>query len=403
MEAMTAEKILIVDDEPEAIENCRRILSRHRYHCVVEADSNRALAVIERERPQVLLTDLRMPGLDGIGLLKAAKHIDSTIKVVLLTAYASIQTAVVSMRYGAFDYLAKPFTGQELRTVVRRALGQEEDEASPRDGVRSAPAKGPAERGTTAEEGVLIGNSAAIQRVREIVERVAETEASLLISGEAGTGKEYLARTIHARSARRTKPFLPVACIAGDESVLDRQLFGGESSAGSQPGLLESAPGGTLFLDEVGGLSPRLQAKVARALKERRGRRVGEERFFDLDVRVMAASTQDLQLLCGRGGFREDLYWQLNIVPVALNPLRERAEDIDVLAQWFLRACQRQGADDPQLWPGFTPRASRRLRHYPWPGNLRELRSVIEHAAVLADGSLLDLAHLPDRLWTSRQ
>jgi two-component system response regulator AtoC len=402
METTAADKILIVDDEPDAIENCRRILSRHRYHCVVEADSHRALAVIERERPQVLLTDLRMPGLDGIGLLKAAKLIDPTIKVVLLTAYASIQTAVASMRHGAFDYLAKPFTGQELRTVVQRALGQEDDDASARAGVSFSPVNGLTESVTTAQEGVLIGNSAATQTVREVVERVAVTEASLLISGEAGTGKEYLARTIHARSARQSKPFVSVGCIADDESVLETQLFGAALSAGSQPGLLELAQGGTLFLDEVGGLGSRLQAKVARALKERRGRRVGEERFYDLDLRVIAASTQDLQRLCGRGEFREDLYWQLNVVPIVLHPLRERVEDIDVLAHWFLRACQARGTDDQLMWQDFTPRARRRLRHYPWPGNLRELRSVIEHAAVFADGSLIDLTHLPDRLRTAR-
>lgn len=270
METLAPDKILIVDDEPDAIENCRRILSRHRYHCVGEADSNRALAVIERERPQVLLTDLRMPGLDGIGLLQAAKLIDPTIKVVLLTAYASIQTAVASMRHGAFDYLAKPFTGQELRTVVQRALGQEGDDTSDRNTAPFSPAKGPAESGTAAPEGVLIGNSPATQAVREVVERVAATEAALLISGELGTGKEYLARTIHARSVRHSKPFVSVGCIAGDEATLEAQLFGAEGSMRSQPGLLESAQGGTLFLDEVGGLSPRLQAKVARALKDRK-------------------------------------------------------------------------------------------------------------------------------------
>jgi DNA-binding NtrC family response regulator len=402
VDTLAPEKILIVDDEPEAIENCRRILSRHRYHCVGEADSNRALAVIERERPQVLLTDLRMPGLDGIGLLKAAKLIDPTIKVVLLTAYASIQTAVASMRHGAFDYLAKPFTGQELRTVVQRALGQAGDDTSDRAGVSFSPVNGLTESGTAAPEGVLIGNSPATQRVREVVERVAATEATLLISGEAGTGKEYLARTIHARSVRQSKPFVSIGCIAGDEATLEAQLFGIEGALGSQPGLLEMAQGGTLFLDEVGGLSPRLQAKVARALKESRGRRVGEEQYYDVDLRVMAASTQDLQSLCGRGEFREDLYWLLNVVPIVLHPLRERVDDIDVLAHWFLRACQVRGTDDQLLWQDFTPRARRRLRHYPWPGNLRELRSVIEHAAVLADGSLIDLTHLPDRLRTAR-
>lgn len=402
MQPVALEKILIVDDEPDAIENCRRMLSTQRYQCLGEGDPQQALAVIERERPLVLLTDLRMPGLDGIALLQAARRINPAIKVVLLTAYASIQTAVASMRHGAFDYLAKPFTGQELRTVVQRALGQEDDDSSTRAGVLFSPVNGLTESGPTAQEGVLVGNSSATQTVREVVERVAATEASLLISGETGTGKEYLARTIHSRSARQSKPFMMLSCIASDESALEAQLFGAELSAGSQPGLLESAQGGTLFLNEVGGLSSRLQAKVARALKERRGRRVGEERFYDLDVRVIAASTQELQPLCGSGGFREDLYWHLNVVPILLRPLRERVEDIDVLAHWFLRACQARGTDDQLLWQDFTPRARRRLRHYPWPGNLRELRSVIEHAAVLAGGSLIDLTHLPDRLRTSR-
>lgn len=402
METLTPDKILIVDDEPDAIENCRRILSRHRYQCVGEADSNRALAVIERERPQVLLTDLRMPGLDGIGLLQAAKRIDPAIKVVLLTAYASIQTAVASMRHGAFDYLAKPFAGQELRTVVQRALGQESGVASVRAEVSRAPVTGLMERGTAAQEGVLIGNSAATQMVRDVVERVAATEAALLISGEAGTGKEYLARTIHARCVRLSKPFVSVGCIAGDDATLDAQVFGVAGSSGSQPGLLEMARGGTLYLNEVGGLSPRLQAKIARALKECRGRRVGEERYYDLDLRVMAASTQDLQACCDRGEFREDLYWHLNVVPVLLRPLRERVDDIDALAHWILRTCQVGHRDDHLMWQNFTPRARRRLRHYPWPGNLRELWSVIEHAAVLADGSLIDLTHLPDRLRTAR-
>lgn len=400
------EKILIVDDEPEAIENCRRILTRYRYECVAEADAHRALAAIERERPQVLLTDLRMPGLDGIGLLKAAKRIDPTIKVVLLTAYASIQTAVASMRHGAFDYLAKPFTGQQLRAVVRRALGEESDDSSepetlpvPQGQFGGKPAAG-------THDGMLIGNSAATQAVREIIERVAATEATLLIAGESGTGKEYVARTIHARSLRRAKPFVPVDCAIGDETAVDVMLFGvepatGDGAAGVRPGLLESAHGGTLFLDDVDGLSPRLQAKVVRALKERRSRRVGSSGFFDVDVRVMAASDQDLQLLCSQGKFRSDLYGHLNVVPVALIPLRERVEDIDPLADWFVRTFFERKRGRRSLPPDFTPRARALLRRYVWRGNVRELRNVIERAAVLADGSSIDLAHLPDRLWSS--
>ncbi|BFU95192.1 MAG: Acetoacetate metabolism regulatory protein AtoC [Nitrospira sp.] len=393
---------MIVDDEPDAIENCRRILSRCRYDCVVEADPNRALAAIERERPQVLLTDLRMPGLDGIGLLKAAKQIDPTIKVVLLTAYASVQTAVDSMRHGAFDYLAKPFTGRELRTVVRRALGEGADESGKHEDTSLLQA----ENAISVQEGALIGNSAPTKIVRELIERVAATEAAVLISGESGTGKEYVARTIHAGSVRRLKSFVPVDCLASDEAALERQLFGAEaaaadSDAGSQPGLFELAHGGSLFLDEVDGLSPRLQAKVARALKERRGRRVGGSRFFNIDVRVMAASTQHLQRLCGSGEFREDLYWHLNVVPIELRPLRERVEDIEALAQWFLQTFPSRKPDRQRLPSGFTPRARMLLLRYPWPGNVRELRNAVERAAVIADGSPVDLIHLPDRLASS--
>lgn len=405
-EAMGSDKILIVDDEPDAIENCRRILSRQRYECVVEADANRALAAIERERPQVLLTDLRMPGLDGIGLLKAAKRIDPHIKVVLLTAYASIQTAVASMRHGAFDYLAKPFTGQELRAVVRRALGEEWNDASEGEAVPPARAGGGTASLAPAQEEALIGNSAATKAVRELIGRVAATEAAVLVSGESGTGKEYVARTIHARSVRHTEAFVPVDCAVGDEAALDAQLFGVEptsalSHTGLQPGLLEAACGGTLFLDEVDGLSLRLQAKVVRALKEGRGRRLGSARFFDLDLRVIAASSQDLPRLCGQGEFRGDLHGHLNVVPISLLPLRERADDIEPLAEWFLHNFFLRRRAPRPVQADITPKARALLRRYVWRGNVRELRNVIERAAVLADGSLIDLPHLPDRLWSS--
>ncbi|MGA6826309.1 sigma-54-dependent transcriptional regulator [Nitrospira sp. NS4] len=395
---MVTDKILIVDDEPDAIENCRRMLRRHRYECVGEADSHRALAAIQRERPQVLLTDLRMPGLDGIELLKAAKRIDPGIRVVLVTAYASIQTAVASMRHGAFDYLAKPFTGQELRTVVQRALGESTGDS--REGEESAipPTKGLALLVRSSYEGGLIGHSAATQAVREVIERVRGTEAAVLISGEIGTGKEYVARMIHAGSARRSKPFVPVDCLGCDEAAMDIQLFGTEPSAGSQPSLLESVQGGTLFLREVNALSPRLQAKIARTMKERRGRRAGGTQSFDVDVRMLAGSTQDVQRLCARGEFREDLYSSLSVVPLALRPLRERVEDIDALAEWFLAAFLARTYGLPPVRPDIMPRTYRRLRRYAWPGNVRELRQVVELAAMLAERAPIDLIHLPDRL-----
>ncbi len=397
------DKILIVDDEPDALENCRRILSGHRYDCFMEADPNRALVAIEREHPNVLLTDLRMPGLDGIGLLKAAKRIDPDIQVVLLTAYASIQTAVASMRHGAFDYLIKPFTGEELRTVIRRALGEESEDLTACEGESASPSAGGAESLSTRNGGeALVGSSAAMQTVREIIERVAATEATALLLGERGTGKECAARTIHAHSARRSKRFVPVDCLASDESALEAQLFGTHLPAtldgvGSKPGLLERAHGGTLFLDEVGSLSLRLQAKLLRALKERRSRRLGGNRFVKLDTRVIAGSPQDLQHACSRGEFRDDFYQYLNIVQIVLPRLRDRAEDIEALAQSYLQAFMRERGRLP-LQAGFTSDVLALLRRHAWPGNVRELQSIIERAAVLADGPLIDLRHLPDLL-----
>jgi|CXWL01.1.fsa_nt_gi two-component system response regulator AtoC len=400
------DKILIVDDEPDALENCRRILSGHRYDCLLETDPNQALAAIERERPKVLLTDVRMPGLDGIGLLKAAKRIDPAIQVVLLTAYASIKTAVASMRHGAFDYLTKPFTGEELRAVIRRALGEESDDSTAYEGESASPSTGKAKRATARnEEEVLLGISAAMQAVRELIERVAATEATVLICGEHGTGKECAARTIHARSARQSKPFVAVDCLTSDESALEVQLFGTQQSAsrvgvGSQSGLLELAHGGTLFLDEVGGLSLQLQSKLLRALKERRGRRVGGNRFVEIDTRVIAGSPQDLPRACSRGEFRDDFYQYLNIVPIVLPPLRDRVEDIEALAQSYLQTSLRERGRRP-LQAGFTSEALALLRRYAWPGNVRELQNIIERAVVLADGPLIDLTHLPDRLRSS--
>lgn len=401
---MAPDKILIVDDEPEALENCRRMLSRFRYECLVEADARGALAVIERTRPKVLLTDLRMPDLDGISLLKAAKRIDPAIQVILLTAYASIHTAVRSMRHGAFDYLAKPFTGEELRAVVRRALGEERDD-SIEDQTEEAKttAKEPS-RKVSPEEPIaaLIGGSAAIRAVRDLIVRVADTDANVVFYGEAGTGKESVARAIYVRSARHAKPFVPVDCLASEETLVEAQLFGSDqvgSQAGveSRAGLLELAQGGTLFLNEVGGLTLRLQAKLLRAMKEQRGRRLGAGRFFEIDLRVMAASTENLQARCSRGEFREDFYYYLNVVPVVLPPLRERPEDIEAMAGAFLRATLSRKRGRALASPFISPEAGALLRRHSWSGNIRELQHVIERAAMLSHGSTIEARDLPER------
>ncbi len=398
---MSHDKILIVDDEPEALENCRRILAGPQYECLIEPDPQRALDAIEREHPKVLVTDLRMPGLDGIELLKAAKRIDPAIKVVLLTAYASIQTAVASMRHGAFDYLAKPFTGKELRSVIRRALGEKSGDTvtpEPRPPRRSS-----LTRETSDAEPALSGQSSMIRAVRAVIERVADTEANVLLFGESGTGKESIARVIHAGSPRRAQRFVPVDCLASDEALVEAELFGADPSqsrggSGVLRGLLESAHGGTLYLDEVGGLSLRLQAKVLRVLKERRWRRANGAGFYHLDTRVVAASTQDLLRACRVGDFRDDLYQYVSVVPIEIPPLRRRREDIGLLTRLYLEPfLLRKHRRLPTSF-GFTPDALEKLCRYTWPGNMQELQLVVERAAVLADGPIIDSSVLPDHI-----
>ena len=399
-------KILVVDDEPDALENCRRILSRHRYDCFVEPDPSRAIGLIEREHPKLVLTDLRMPKLDGIGLLKAVKRVDPKIQVVLLTAYASIQTAVTSMRCGAFDYLVKPFTSTELEDVVRRAFG--ETDRGVESEAEHLPADGHAQGIATALGCLkeIVGISPAIRAVRELVERVAPTEATALISGEGGTGKEFIARALHARSVRALQPFIPVDCLASTETVLESELFGCESQVtrsgvDATQGVFELANGGTLFLDEVSGLSLRLQAKLLRALKEHRFRKVGGMSFMPVNVRVIASSTQDLHRASGRGAFRQDLLAYLNVIPIALPPLRVRKEDIALLAQEFLRSFLLRKRNVPSHEGAVAPEAVALLRRYSWPGNVRELQSVMERAAALSGGATIHVEHLPDRLHES--
>lgn len=398
---MAATKIVIVDDEPEALENCRRILAGSRYDCVIELDPRCALETIRREHPRVVLTDLRMPGLDGISLLKSAKQMDPTLTVILITAYASIHTAVDSMRHGAFEYLTKPFTRAELCEVIRRALGEDPDCGSHGGEAARPPVSERVMEGHR-DEAVLVGTSAAIQAVRATVAQVAATEATVLITGERGSGKASVARALHAASPRHRMPFIVVDAALFEEGEMDEWLFGAAprraKGGRGTVGALASAGGGTLYLDEVGRLSLRLQAKVLRALKERRARPVDGTEFYSLDVRVMASSTQDLRAACGNGDFREDLYQYLSVATVAMPPLRQRVEDLDVLARVFLQPFVFPRGRRQSSAYTFTPEALELLRRYEWPGNLWELQQVAERAAALAQAPLIDVSCLPEPL-----
>ena len=387
-----AGKILIVDDEVEALENCRRILSRLGHECLTEHDPVRALTVIQQERPGLVLTDLRMPGLSGIDVLNATKRFDPTIKVVLMTAFATVQTAVSSMRQGALDYILKPYTSKDLEEVAHRAF-----EESPRQNLPPvlARAKHPLRQ--------IVGKSSAIQAVLNLVNKVAGTDANILIYGESGTGKELVARAIHDHSQRASKPFVPVDCVSMPDALLESELFGHERGAftgahAAKSGLFETAHGGTVFLDEVSGMSQTLQSRLLRVLQERQFRRVGGTRYIDIDVRVIAASNRDLAEAQKKGEFREDLYYRLNVIPIVLPPLREREGDVEVLAREFLQRFMHQHRMDTGIIPTFEPAAVAALTGHAWPGNVRELQNVIERAAALADGPVIRLEHMPSNL-----
>ncbi|MEC4889267.1 MAG: sigma-54 dependent transcriptional regulator [Nitrospira sp.] len=394
-------KILIVDDEVDALDNCRRILSRLGYDCLTEHDSLRAVERIRQERPDLVLTDLRMPGLDGLGLLAEAKRVDPAINVVLLTAYATVQTAVDSMRHGALDYVLKPYTSKSLEEVAKRAF----DQAEPPRAAESVSERGAGCSDSSGRSalGRILGRSQAMQDVKSLIAKVARTDANILIYGESGTGKELVARAIHDESERRRQPFMPLDCVALPDSLLESELFGHEKGAftgahAAKAGLFEVAHQGTVFLDEVSGMSQTLQSRLLRVLQERHVRRVGGTRYADIDVRVIAASNRDLEEACRKGEFREDLFYRLNVIPIVLPPLRERDGDVQVLAQEFLARFRGRGRAGSEAEPAFDPSAMACLKAHAWPGNVRELQNVIERVAALADGPTIRVEHLPERL-----
>lgn len=401
-------KILIVDDEVDALDNCRRILSRLGYDCSTEHDPLRAVQRIQAERPDLVFTDLRMPGLDGIGLLVEAKRVDPKINVVLMTAYATVQTAVASMRYGALDYVLKPYSSKNLEDVAKRAF--EQAGPAPAGALSWAGLDGPAafsDSGGTSAIGRILGRSQAIQEVKDLIRKVARTDANILIYGESGTGKELVARAIHDESERARQPFIPLDCVAMPDTLLESELFGHEKGAftgahAAKAGLFEVAHRGTVFLDEVSGMSQTLQSRLLRVLQERHVRRVGGTRYADIDVRMIAASNRDLEEACRKGEFREDLYYRLNVIPILLPPLREREGDVQVLAQEFLTRFRGRATGGTEAEPVFDQAALAALRVHTWPGNVRELQNVVERVAALADGPTIRAEHLPERIRATR-
>ena len=386
---MTTSRVLVLDDEPDMVENCARILKRAGYQCLTATDPQRALALVDAERPDLLLTDLKMPGMDGMEVLRRARQMDPALPVILITAFASIESAVAAIKDGAFDYLPKNFSVDQLRVAVERGLRQRELQLENRNLREQL-------QGTLGFEN-LIGRSPAMTKVFELVRKAARSDANILVLGESGTGKELIARAIHANSPRATQAFVPVDCASLPEQLLESELFGHEKGAftgavKTKRGLMEVADRGTLFLDEIGELPLPLQVKLLRVLQERQLRHVGGTAQIDIDVRVVSATNRDLREAAAKGQFREELYYRVNVIAIALPPLRERSGDLKLLAHAFLK---RYGGDRVT---GLDEAALQALEAYAWPGNVRELQNVIERACALADGDRVTRSDLPDYL-----
>ena len=386
---MSAPRVLIVDDEPDMLESCSRILSRQGYACTTAGDGRAALAILERDRPDLLLTDFKMPEMDGMALLRRAHELDPALPVIMITGFATIEAAVAAIKEGAFDYLPKDFSIDQLRVAVERALryrGVQIENRNLRQQLQQALGLDN-----------IVGRSPVMAQVFELVKKAARSEANILVLGESGTGKELIARAIHANSPRAGQPFVPVDCASLPEHLLESELFGHEKGAftgavRSKPGLMETAHRGTVFLDEIAELPAPLQVKLLRVLQERQIRRVGGTALVDVDVRLVSATNRDLREAIARGQFREELYYRVNVIAIHLPALRERAGDIRLLAHTFL------GRYGQGRVTGLDAAAAEALDGYPWPGNVRELQNVIERACALADGPMVTLRDLPDHV-----
>jgi DNA-binding NtrC family response regulator len=381
-------RILVVDDEQIVRESLAGWLHKDGHSVETAADGKRALEALREGQFGIVVLDLKMPGMDGLEVLKEARRSCASTVFVVMTAYATVDTAVAAMKFGAYDYLTKPFDPEELSILVRRIVAQQ-DLVQENEALRAALKR---------EQGFhdVVSKSAAMERVFELARAAAKSSSTILVLGESGSGKEVLARAIHAESPRAPAPFVAVSCAALPETLLESELFGHERGAftgavARRKGKFEAAHGGTLFLDEVGDISPKLQLDLLRVLEERCVHRLGGNDLVELDVRVIAATNRDLSRAVSEGKFREDLYYRLCVIPITLPPLRERREDVPLLVHHFVA---RLAIDLGRRIEGVAPDAMAALVAYPWPGNVRELRNVLERGAVVAKGPVIQLADL---------
>ena len=389
-------RLLIVDDETDSRDALAELADRWGYEVQTASDGTEALRRAIEWHPDVILTDLVMPNMDGLWLLRALRAELPDCPVVLLTGRGTVQTAVQAIKEGAYDFIEKPLEISRLRVVLDRALEKKETMREVQLLRRRLAALAP---GTD-----MIGSGPAMQRVFELVKKVAPANASVVIAGESGTGKEVVARAIHSLSQRKDKPFVALNCGAIPPTLIESELFGYERGAFTgadqrRLGNFELAHGGTLFLDEVGELPIEMQGKFLRVLEERKVRRLGGKSEVEVDVRVLCATNRDLKEEIKRGRFREDLYFRLHVFTIQLPALKERREDVPLLVQHFIEKFNGETGKHVQ---GMTPGAMNVLQGYAWPGNIRELRNTVERAMILTDGDVIDEEHLPPDMRPTR-
>ena len=380
--------ILIIEDEAKMRRLLELDLTEDGFNTISAADAETGLKILQERPIDIVLTDLKLPGMGGLDLLQAAKRLNSALPIVVMTAFGSIETAVEAMKSGASDYVLKPFSLAEMRIVVRKELevrNLREENRTLREAL-----------GKRYEHPNVVARSAKMQEVLATVEQVAQTNSTVLLGGESGVGKDLIARAIHEKSRRASGPFVKINSTAIPENLLESELFGYEKgaftgAASSKPGKFELADKGTLFLDEIGDVPPATQVKLLRVLQEREFERLGGTRTLKVDVRLIAATNRDLRAALEQGTFREDLYYRLNVVPIDIAPLRERREDIPDLVQLFIR---RFAAESGKAITSIKPEALELLINYHWPGNVRELQNIVERTATLARGPVLEASDI---------
>ncbi|MGQ9688848.1 MAG: sigma-54-dependent transcriptional regulator [Desulfobaccales bacterium] len=378
--------ILLVDDEPQILQALSGLLNDEDFEVLTAADGETALSLVREELPDLVLLDIALPGRDGLDILKELKELYPTLPVIMISAYGSVENAVKATRLGAYDFIEKPPHADKILLTVRNALEMARlSEENRRLRQQAVPVR------------EIIGQSQAIMQLKEMLRLVAPTNASVLITGENGTGKELVARALHFLSRRSHRPFVEVNCAAIPEDLIESELFGHEKGAftgatSRRQGKFDLAHEGTLFLDEIGDMSLKTQAKILRILEEQRFERVGGSRPIQVDVRIVAATNKNLEEEIARGAFREDLYHRINVIPLQVPPLRERREDIPLLSQHFLAEVARENQTPAKT---LTPAALEMLKSQPWPGNVRELKNLIWRVFLLCPNPVIDVQDLP--------